>query len=142
VALFSLLGTTYGGDGQTTFALPDLRGRMARGVGTGPGLQTIVLGAMSGLDQITLSASNMPAHAGHVFGMTSVKSSLLPSGVGSQATCATSDKYVLSMDGATSPCSGVSCSSVVGGNSPITVTPPYTALNFIIAVQGIYPTRP
>ena len=115
---------------------------MARGVGTGPGLQTIALGVMSGLDQITLSASNMPAHAGHVVGsMTSVKSSLLPCGVGSQATCATSDKCVLSMDDATSPCSGASCSSVVGGNSPITVTPPYTALNFIIAVEGIYPTR-
>jgi microcystin-dependent protein len=116
---------------------------MPRGVGTGSGLQTIELGEMSGSEQVTLTISNMPAHAGHVHGsMTSVKSSLLPSGVGSQATCATSDKYVLSMDGATSPCSGASCSSVVGGNSPITVTPPYTALNFIIAVQGIYPSRP
>jgi microcystin-dependent protein len=85
----------------------------------------------------------MPAHAGHLVGsMTSVKTSLLPSGVGSQATCATSDKYVLSVEGATSPCSGAtaaSCSSVVGSGAPITVTPPYTALTFIIAYQGTFP---
>src|SRR5690349_1980525 len=61
-ALFSLLGTTYGGNGQTTFALPDLRGRVARGWGQGPGLSNIDLGQVSGTETITLTINNMPSH--------------------------------------------------------------------------------
>ena len=61
-ALFSILGTTYGGNGQTTFGLPDFRGRVAVGVGTGPGLSNVVLGEMGGSSTITLTTNNMPAH--------------------------------------------------------------------------------
>jgi microcystin-dependent protein len=115
---------------------------MARGVGTGNGLSDVQIGEIGGTEKKTLIAGNMPAHAGHVVGsMTSVKTSLLPSGVESQATCATSDKYVLSIDGATSPCTGATCSSVTGGNQPFSVMPPYLGSNFIIALEGIYPSR-
>ena len=61
-ALFSLLGTTYGGDGQTTFALPDLRGRMPIGQGQGPGLPNYVMGQLSGTTSVTLLTANLPAH--------------------------------------------------------------------------------
>src|SRR5262245_42833413 len=61
-ALFSILGTTYGGNGQTTFALPDLRGRVPIGTGQGPGLSNIDLGEQSGSENVTLLASNMPPH--------------------------------------------------------------------------------
>src|SRR5439155_18983562 len=64
-ALFSLLGTTYGGNGQTTFALPDLRGRVAVGFGQGPGLSNIDLGQVSGAETATLTQAQMPAH-GHL----------------------------------------------------------------------------
>src|SRR3954466_13993392 len=62
-ALFSILGTTYGGNGQTTFALPNLRGRMAIGAGTGPGLGAVQLGEQGGTSSVTLTLSNLPAHA-------------------------------------------------------------------------------
>ena len=61
-ALFAILGTTYGGDGIRTFGLPDLRGRAAVGQGAGPGLQTIVLGEISGAETVTLTTNNLPAH--------------------------------------------------------------------------------
>src|ERR1700741_2890888 len=61
-ALFSIVGTTYGGNGQTTFALPDLRGRVAVGTGQGPGLSNVTLGELSGSPTVTLISNNMPAH--------------------------------------------------------------------------------
>ena len=61
-ALFSLLGTTYGGDGRTTFALPDLRGRVVAGEGHGPGLSDIRLGQTGGVEQVTLTTGQLPAH--------------------------------------------------------------------------------
>ncbi|MEN9798594.1 MAG: hypothetical protein RL653_2290, partial [Pseudomonadota bacterium] len=68
-ALFSLLGTTYGGNGQTTFALPDLRGRIPVGFGQGPGLTNRNLGDMSGVESVTLQVSNLPQHA-HPFAVS------------------------------------------------------------------------
>jgi microcystin-dependent protein len=116
---------------------------MARGVGQqSPGHSNVALGERGGVEAVTLQTGNMPMHAGHVVGsISSVKTSLLPSGVESQATCETSDKYVLSVEGATSPCSGASCSSNTGGSQPFNVLPPYLGLNFIIAVVGVYPER-
>jgi microcystin-dependent protein len=100
------------------------------------------VGQNGGTDRVTLGARNLPPHAGHMLTTTSVKTSLLPSGVGSQATCGTSDNYVLSMDGATSTCSGAACSESVGSGDPFDVTSPYLVVNYIIAVQGYWPTRP
>ena len=132
----------YGaGDGVTTFAVPDLRSRVIRGVGS-RGSTSTSLGQKGGTDGVTLGASNLPPHAGHMLTTTSVKTSLLPSGVGSQATCGTSDNYVLSMDGATSTCSGAACSESVGSGDPFDVTSPYLVVNYIIAVEGLWPVRP
>lgn len=69
-ALFSLLGTTYGGNGTTTFALPDLRGRMAIGQGTDPGLPSHTMGEVSGTPNTTLNITNMPAHNHQAIGIT------------------------------------------------------------------------
>jgi microcystin-dependent protein len=72
-ALFSILGTTYGGNGQTTFALPDFRGRVAVGTGTGPGLPNVQLGQMAGTPTVTLLTTNMPAHNHAVTGTVTIQ---------------------------------------------------------------------
>jgi len=105
-ALFSLLGTTYGGDGRTTFGLPDLRGRTAIGEGAGPGLTPRPLGSKTGVENVTLTEAQMPSHA-HT----------LPLPPSSDMTGST------------------------GGNQPHTNMQPSLALNYIIALQGIYPSR-
>ena len=102
-ALFSLLGTTYGGDGQSTFALPDLQGRAVVGTGTGPGLQPWSLGETRGTEEVTLTQANMPAH----------NHTLPPS---------------------------ADFTGMTGGNQPLSNTQPSLALNYLIALQGIFPS--
>src|SRR6188768_4319530 len=77
-ALFSLLGTTYGGNGQTTFALPDFRGRVAVGTGQGPGLSNITLGEVSGTPTVTLTSQQMPIHSHLVGGNSNNANDSLP----------------------------------------------------------------
>lgn len=101
--LFNLIGTTFGGDGQTTFALPDLRGRAIVGVGQGPGLSPVSLGEMFGTPSATLTQNQMPAHSHD-----------LPTG------------------GATDP---------AGGSQPFSTEQPSLGLNYIIALQGVFPSQ-
>lgn len=142
-ALFSLLGTTYGGNGQTTFALPDLRGRMPMHAGTGPGLTNRVLGAGIGTVTETLSAGHLPAHthtlnaANNAAGTTGS-----PGPTVGLATTATAKIY-----GATTY-NGVSTLTTMaqplggtGGSQPHMNQQPYLGINFIIALQGIFPSR-
>src|SRR3982750_2476369 len=79
-ALFALLGTTYGGNGQTTFALPDLRGRAPIGTGQGPGLTNILLGELSGTQSVTLTSQQMPAHNHSVNASATVANTANPTG--------------------------------------------------------------
>jgi microcystin-dependent protein len=144
--LFSLLGTTYGGDGQTTFALPDLRGRVAVGRGTGAGLSTRSLGETAGSESRTLLTSNLPAHthavtatvrlpATNARATTNRPVGAVPAAGGSYAaadgTAPNTPAEVT--DGAV----GIS-----GGSQPFDVMPPYLGSSYIIALEGIYPTRP
>mgnify|MGYP000054799485 CR=1 FL=1 len=140
-ALFSILGTTYGGDGRTTFALPDLRGRAPIHEGQGPGLPSYRLGQKGGIEQNTLTLANMPAH-NHGGGSLNVSN---------QAGEETSPPAGGSIGGgaaiynAEAPNTTLNQNSIVinneGGNQPVNNMQPYQALNYIICLQGIFPSR-
>jgi microcystin-dependent protein len=137
-ALFSLLGTTYGGNGQTTFALPDLRGRVPVGVtnSQAPGLSNYVLGQVAGTETVTLINNQMPAH-NHFLAASSEDAAVKTPG-GNVLATTTSPAYVSGpIDATMNPASiGVS-----GGSQPHPNMQPYLALNWIIALNGIYPSR-
>lgn len=136
-ALFSLLGTTYGGDGTQTFALPDLRGRVIVSAGQGPGLSNYVIGQTGGEENVTLTASQLPAHshallADSLSGGSDTPTNALPAdspdGVPSYGT-----QPVHTMS------SGVL--SNTGGIQPHNNVKPYLAIRYIIAVNGIFPSQ-
>jgi microcystin-dependent protein len=126
-ALFSVLGTTYGGNGTTTFGLPDLRGRAPAGFGPGPGLTYRALGEQSGAEIATLAASQLPAHA-HTL--------TTAGGVGG-----VSDAGKAVAAGSTEGTVGKVATSSVAVNAPHNNMPPYLGLNYIICMYGIYPSR-
>ncbi len=139
-ALFSLLGTTYGGNGQTTFALPDLRGRVPLGMGMSPGGSNYVLGQMAGQESVTLNINNMPMH-NHT---TSVAVS---SGAGNSA--APNGRYLAASDRRDNQytnqapdgnLAGVT-TGLAGSSLPHDNMQPYLSLNFIIALAGTFPSR-
>ena len=147
-ALFSLLGTTYGGNGQTTFGLPDLRGRAPVGTGQGPGLAGIILGELAGAPSTTLAVTNMPAHTHAVTGTASQPSSSAagnadsPNG-GIPAGSATDENYTAaaSANGALAPAPITATAGPAGGSQPFNNMQPYLGINFTIALQGIFPSR-
>ena len=135
-ALFALLGTYYGGNGTTNFALPDLRGRVPIGVGQGPGLTPYVQGQQGGSETVTLSVNQMPAHSHAVNAEASTANSDKPTGAipgkagtPSYSTSAPTTTMNAAMIGPT------------GGSQPFGIEPPYLALNWCIALQGIFPSR-
>ncbi len=159
-ALFSLLGTTYGGNGQTTFALPDLRGRVPIGAGQGPGLSPRTLGEMSGAENTTLITTQMPAHVHQSPTVTMNAVNVKASEQAPQAgaflgrgvdTAPMPDSipeiYVpaASGSGATPiPLGGVNVAAntgVAGGSQPFSIMQPYLVLNPCIALEGIFPSR-
>ena len=125
-ALFNLIGTTYGGDGQVTFALPDLRGRAAVGVGTGPGLSTYVIGEQGGAETVTLTTNQIPAHGLQI--STADRTRNRPTGV-------------VATGGAYRPAADANMGfATMGGNQPHENMPPFVAVSFIISLFGIFPS--
>lgn len=140
-ALFSLLGTTYGGNGQTTFALPDLRSRVPVHFGQGPGLSNISLGELAGSETQTLSLAQIPAH-NHLINVTNAEGSVVSPinrFLGRVNRGATDDVKLYS-DLATQTLNPGAV-SVIGGSQPFPIRNPYLGLNFIIAIEGIFPSR-
>jgi len=131
-ALFSILGTTYGGDGRTTFALPDLRGRVPVSQGNGAGLSDYRLGEKGGSEQNTITINEMPAHTHNV----SIPGSTAPADE-SQGFLAAANIYAEDKN-ATYP--NVTLLNN-GGQQPINNMQPWLALNYIIAMQGVFPSR-
>ena len=129
-ALFSLLGTTYGGDGRTTFALPNLQGRMPIHVGGG-----FTLGQAAGEQAHTLSMSEMPAHAHAAIGSSNAGSTPDPTNAYWAATAASA--YSNNPDTPMAP----QALANAGGSQPHGNMSPYLVLNFVIALQGIFPSR-
>jgi microcystin-dependent protein len=141
-ALFSILGTTFGGNGQTTFALPDLRGRVPVGTGQGPGLPSINLGEVSGEPNHTLINLEMPAHshAAQASGVASGGSSASPAG-GTWASSTSRDNLYSSAAPDSPMAAGNISVGAAGGSQPHNNMQPYVGLNYIIAIEGIYPSR-
>jgi microcystin-dependent protein len=135
-ALFSLLGTTYGGDGKSNFALPNMQGNIPLHPGQGPGLSLYDLGQTGGSDTVTLLDSEMPSH-NHIITTdgSDIPDSLSPSG----AALAAVNMY----SAATTPIVPLSDSTLApaGGDQPHNNLMPYLTLNFCIALQGVYPPR-
>lgn len=147
-ALFSLIGTTYGGDGQVTFNLPDLRGRIPVGQGAGPGLQSYVIGEKGGATNVTLLTANMPAHVHPATGINVN----LPVATGGGDTDMPNGAYLAQSQGdfySSAPTSGANYGAAaisgqtgpIGSNLPFSVANPYLSLNYCIATEGIFPSR-
>jgi len=145
-ALFSLLGTTYGGNGQTTFALPDLRGRVPVHQGTGPGLSPYVLGEVTGTESVTLISTQIPAHT-HVAtaAVSASASSLAPTDTPANSFLTGGGGVTIynpTTDG-TKMNAGMVTVTVqpAGGSQPHDNLQPLLCINFCIALNGIFPSR-
>ena len=141
-ALFSILGTTYGGNGQTTFALPNLQGRVPIHFGQGPGLSPYDLGQVGGVEATTLLVTNLPAH-NHLMRTSSSDGNdsapaptTVPGVVKSGNT--TANAYT---NGAIDSNFNPNAISPTGNNQPFSIIQPYLALNYQIALEGIFPSR-
>ena len=146
-ALFSILGTTYGGDGRTTFGLPDLRGRVAVHMGNGPGLTSRSLGSKFGTNTHTLTTNQMPSHShaatAKLRGTAAAGNVEDPTG----AVLAQENREDQYRNGTATPDVEMAATSVLvtnsntGGNQSFQLSQPSTVINFQIALQGLFPSR-
>ena len=151
-ALFSILGTTYGGNGQTTFALPDFRGRSPVGTGQGPGLANVDLGQVAGVETTTLLVTQMPIHnhtaaigtlvmrAKNAAGNSQSPVNNVPAAEASGVT-ATYSSAAADANMAAGALAGAPAIANAGGSQPISIRNPYLGISFIIAIEGIFPSR-
>lgn len=137
-ALFSLLGTTYGGDGETTFGLPDLRGRVPVHAGQGPGLSNYAQGQKGGQETVTLTVPNLPPHNHTINANNTIGNSNDPTGKLPAQTGLFDNEY--STQPANAQLSGSAVNNT-GSGTAIEIRQPYNTVNFIIALVGIYPSR-
>jgi microcystin-dependent protein len=146
--LFNLIGTTYGGDGQSTFALPDFRGRVPIGMGQGPGLSNRINGEIGGQETVTLSTANMPSHThlGQIVvnngnattSVPTVSSSIATSGIFSGRSFLPNLSYNNAVPDILIQ---TVTSSTVGNSTPVTISRPRLGLNYIISLFGVYPQQ-
>jgi microcystin-dependent protein len=137
-ALFSLLGTTYGGNGKSNFALPDLQGRAAMAPGQGPGLSLHDLGETGGSDTVSLLESEMPAHAHSLRAdVLDIADTNVVSAAASLALSASGTLYQDASNASLAP----EAVTPAGGDQPHNNLQPYLTLNFCIALQGVFPPR-
>ncbi|MGA8765279.1 MAG: tail fiber protein [Candidatus Sulfotelmatobacter sp.] len=138
-ALFSLLGTTYGGDGVNTFALPDLQGRIPVHQGQGAGLQSYVLGQKAGAETVTLIGAQLPSHTHGALGSATGGAVSSPAG----ATWGNNSIQNNSFGPGTSANGSMNAGSIgmTGGNQPHDNLLPFQVISFIIALDGIYPSQ-
>ncbi|MBC7776411.1 MAG: phage tail protein [Phycisphaerae bacterium] len=143
-ALFALLGTTYGGDGQTTFALPDLRSRIPVGTGNGAGLTGVTLGEVGGTETVTLNQSQLPAHS-HTMsasvGTTSANANGTNNPTGVLASTSAATYLPLSSSTGTTLAGANVVVGPQGNSQPIEIVQSYQAINYVICVEGIFPSR-
>lgn len=137
--LFNLIGTTYGGDGQTTFALPDLRGRAPLHSGSGGG-SSYLIGQSGGVEQVTLTSNQIPTHTHPALGSTDVATTSQVSGnvLASVSAAGTVNAY-----GVLTPLTPLSASSLqnVGGSQPHDNMQPFLCVSYIISLFGIFPSQ-
>jgi microcystin-dependent protein len=140
-ALFSLLGTTFGGNGTTNFALPDFRGRVPVGFGTGPGLPNISLGHAFGSPSATLTTAQMPPHTHGASAAVAVASTngSSASPVGNLFATTAANAFASTSNG--SAATGTLALGAAGGSQPFSIEQPTLAVNFVICLSGFYPSR-
>ena len=145
-ALFSILGTTYGGNGQTTFGLPDMRGRAVVSAGTGPGLSSYSLGEVTGIETTTLLITQMPTHT-HVLAVDITPNSSTTASTGNP----NGGVYAPAADGsqayASAPNNNMAfynatlTTGITGGSTPFSNRNPYLTLNYLVCLFGVFPAR-
>jgi microcystin-dependent protein len=146
-ALFSILGTTYGGNGTTTFQLPNTQGRTVVGVGSGPGLSTYSLGQAAGTNSVTINTQQMPAHM-HPVSVSAHN----PSQMGTEADVSAANGSVYARDVTNLPydpnpsANGGTFSATLtmsnqGSNLPLNIERPMLGMNYIICQYGVFPAR-
>jgi microcystin-dependent protein len=156
-ALFAVLGTTYGGDGISTFGLPNLQSRRMNHMGTGPGLGTYVLGQQSGVEHVTLTINTMPAHTHTVTGALNASGlqpqatteapaagSVLGHAVDVSGNPAKAKPAIYCPSGTTANVAlgGLNVAAAnTGGSLPLQILTPYLAITMLIILQGIFPSR-
>jgi microcystin-dependent protein len=145
-ALFSLLGTNFGGDGRTTFALPDLRSRAPLGFGQGPGLSNYAIGETGGVEAVAINSGSYPAHSHGLFAAASAGTANAPGGAieaeGQTGGRGGSVNLALySASGTPTTLAPAALTAAAGGGQPHNNLQPYLVLNFCIALQGIFPAR-
>lgn len=136
-ALFSILGTTYGGDGVTTFGLPDLRGRFPLHPGSGPGLPPYSWGQKAGQAETQLTASNLPPHSHDTLVTNAPGDHASPGGRIPATSAGGAENYAAP---SSSPVPG-GATAPAGNGTPVSNMPPYLGIHFIIALEGIFPSR-
>ena len=156
-ALFSLLGTTYGGNGLTTFALPDLQSRVPIGAGQGPGLSNYDLGQQAGNEHVTLTINELPLHT-HVVTLNGLGATAnVKNAAGNQqspvgnvpaieaagvtATYSSAGPPFSTMASGAISVSGTASAAPAGNSVPFNIVQPYLTLHYCIALEGIFPSR-
>lgn len=139
-ALFALLGTTYGGNGTVTFGLPDLQGRVPMGAGAGSGLTSRAWGEKAGGETTSILTSNLPQHTHPLLGSANVGTQNAPVPNAMLAQSSQRDAQFVDLSGAGALVS-MGPTGIAGGNVPISIVQPYLAIYFIIALQGVFPSR-
>jgi microcystin-dependent protein len=139
-ALFSLIGTTYGGDGHETFNLPNLASRVPIHMGTGPDGTNYQIGAMAGTEEVTLTTQQIPTHS---HGALASSTGQVQSPANAVLATATSTQTGLRIYNATAPNVALHPSAVIptGGSQPHENTQPFLCINFIISLSGVFPTQ-
>jgi microcystin-dependent protein len=155
-ALFALLGTMFGGDGSVTFGMPDFRGRMPVGMGSGPGLTSITQGEKAGAMSVTILPTQMPSHNHPVAIPVAIPASTANGDVGPPGPAAVLAVGQVTLAGETgsvtaftstaanttlAPFNTSGTSGLSGGSTPLSIQNPYLGTNFIIALEGIFPSR-
>ena len=136
--LFNLIGTIYGGDGQTTFNLPNLASRLPIHMGTGPDGTTYQLGEMAGVEQVTLTTQQIPAHTHPLTATTSAGNSPNPKSAVVARTDGTISLYIADAPGAAMNASAI---GQAGGGQPHENCQPFLCINFIISLFGVFPSQ-
>lgn len=143
-ALYALMGTTYGGDGVTSFALPDLRGRSAIGWGQGQGLTPVMQGEKRGMETVTLDVKNLPSHNHSAHAVNATGTSVAANNSW-PANPASSDRTPIVYNGYADSGSQVTLNNGVvgmtGNNTPVNNLPPQLGMRYCVALEGIFPPR-
>lgn len=138
-ALFALLGTTFGGDGSTTFALPDLRGRVPIGYGASAQSGNVQMGQRGGAEAVTLTDATLPSHTHALTATSQVANRRIPTGRSLATDTSTNAEYY-AIPGQVTPLSP-SAIGPTGGSQPHENRQPFLAVNYCIALMGIFPSR-